>query len=338
MSGDRYPKRLDIDAPGEVWVKQNSGEDFRQTINAYFGEREIRVRKTAMTIDQTINLAITGGVIRGKGRLSLIQWAGAPNGFLFNMGNGATDLTDIYVEGLRLDGLGVGNGFKYLGGQRQNLHRVMLTNMKQYALLFEGNATVDVEDCTIDLSTLSNSGEAGTSIEAAIRFQAYVYGCKILRNTFVNNNRDIIINAVKEHLIKANNMWGTTAGNRIMLYGANHNRIIANLIADADYDGIRLENSSRNVITGGNDIYGNDKSGTVSRGGIILLGTSNHNTIVGNIVDGKDGGGTPRQKLGIAEQGSADYNVVVGNTVVDNIDNNTVKIGANSDFSHNIIT
>ena len=64
----RYPNSLDEDGVREVWVKENSGSDFVQTVNAYGGERKIKVPAGLFTIpaDLTIYKGLSY-VIEGRG-------------------------------------------------------------------------------------------------------------------------------------------------------------------------------------------------------------------------------------------------------------------------------
>ena len=128
---------------------------------------------------------------------------------------------------------------------------------------------------------------------------------------------------------------GEEVGNGILIIDSNRNIINNNIIEGCEWEGVILYNALYNNFEG-NMVRNNSFGNANVSAGILLDGTSTHNTILGN--KSYDDQGVHTQRYGIREAGAVDnYNIVTNNVCVDNITAEISTQGANTINANNMI-
>ena len=112
----------------------------------------------------------------------------------------------------------------------------------------------------------------------------------------------------------------------------NKGQVIGGYIAENQCHGIDMYDAEYVQIIG-TMIRDNSQKANNTYDGIRIRGNSNHNVITGCTIFNTL---TNKQKYGINEQDSADYNFIIGNIIYGNVTGGINKIGANTIVKHNI--
>ena len=152
-----------------------------------------------------------------------------------------------------------------------------------------------------------------------------------------NGDAGIFLDGVRWSLVNCRvmkNKGGTYHNAGLYIYTASKGQIIGGYYCENDGPGIDLYNSDHIQIIGAmvrdNSQYAND-----TYDGIRIRGNSNHNIVNGCTIFSTL---TNKQRYGVYEQDTADYNLIVGNIIHDNVSGQIYLIGANSVQANNIVS
>ena len=143
----------------------------------------------------------------------------------------------------------------------------------------------------------------------------YFNGIAIVGNRCYNNYVNIEADAIKSGVVSGNTCDTTTGGAGMYLSDCLYSTVSANSITNSQADGIKIIGTtvtSTGMIVSGNSISLSSQSGTGTYSGINFNGVT-YSSVVGNVILGESS--SPKQKYGIEETGSSDYNLFSSNRI-----------------------
>lgn len=244
---------------------------------------------------------ITTPIIINKSNVSLIG-AGKSTVLRLNGGNKViyvqNPATRVLIAQLVIDGNNIlSEGIKLESVSYSKIDKVRVMNTQDHGICLDNSNNNTITDCLIQ--TITNSSSEGIHLKASSSYNI------ISGNHFLNNYKDILVQASKNNTI-INNYIGSSTKLSVHLDNASSNIVSSNnIIASSpnSASGIGLTAGSlRNTISD-NAIF------SVGMSGIVLKEASNNNLISGNTI--KD-----NCSHGILISGSLS-NSVTGNVIYD---------------------
>jgi hypothetical protein len=229
----------------EVVVRKNSGEDLKQTIEAYLGERTVKLSKGTLARTEKITLtqSMSGGIIEGVGRdLSVIEGSGEIS--LFELDYSTADLESIVFRDLTVQGKSMTAGDHLItskAGTSPNFHRSIWLefervhfkniNAAKYAFYGKNLEFFKASRCLIDYFA---TGARGFKVEADGYNIGHVWlenNCFAMGSTKDDIRAFEIANTVngnqcKRIRLKNNHFYANGSTNIIGIYGRAYQEVV----------------------------------------------------------------------------------------------------------------
>ncbi|RJX16582.1 right-handed parallel beta-helix repeat-containing protein [Candidatus Bathyarchaeota archaeon] len=130
------------------------------------------------------------------------------------------------------------------------------------------------------------------------------------------------------------NKGGSYHNAGLYIHSSSRGQVIGGYYCENDGPGIDLYNSDHIQIIGAM-VRDNSQYANNTYDGIRIRGNSNHNIVNGCTIFSTL---TNKQRYGVYEQDTADYNLIVGNIIHDNVSGQIYLIGTNSIQANNIVS
>jgi len=172
------------------------------------------------------------------------------------------------------------------------------------------------------------NGEHGWRI--ACNQNGQLYSC----TAWENEDSGIIISGKRWSIVNCRimkNKGGTYKNAGLYVLEGENGQIIGGYVCENQCTGIDLYNAKHIQIVGVM-VRDNSQEANNTYDGIKIRGNSNHNVITGCTVFNTL---TNKQRYGIAEQDTADYNFILGNIVYSNAAGEITTVGTNTIVKHN---
>jgi len=298
-----------------------SGTDSARVINDALGSgRHVFLSSGTYNIDSSIRLSQIDNCLSGDGWSTILTTS--LNIDMVVMSGMFSEISNLAINGDK----GSSNDGIYISGQRCRVDNVQIKNT------YDGidvSGTSSMYALSTSVSRCQIEQIAGNGINTA----NYASDSVVCENTIGNCSLDAIAlsSGGSSAVITGNELWGSENG--LVLYGARGCTVTGNRIDYNLYDGILVQYTTDNAVTG-NNIYCNSMGVPDTYVGVELAG-SRYITVSGNHF-GLSSGET--QKFAVLEDGSSNYNAVTRNTCEPNPNQSCdiLIIGANSAYTGNV--
>jgi len=302
-------------------------------------------------LGSSIDILRSNVTLEGQGAGTVIR--GAIDTDYIRVGNGATDLSNIRITNLSIDGTGQTNwgGIYFYGGSgrlitNSIIENCWIKNNYYYGIYLNYTNNVSITNNIIsygDGSCVLVRNSSNCLISNNKTFNNNGYGIfvdqsdsiVVSNNISRSNGRDgILLTYSVKYSVVSNNIVGGNARYGIgVWYKNSYNTISNNVCYLNNQAGIALYSSDNNF----NEIVGNvlinNSQEADNTYDDIYIYSSKYNIISSNIMIAT---ATNRTRYAVNEAGTSDYNLIIGNISYGQATGNYNKVGANTLVVNNI--
>ena len=174
-------------------------------------------------------------------------------------------------------------------------------------------------------------GSASYGIRLRNGSQSNTVSNNFLYNCGTTGQPSIIVMESSEQNLISSNYVSTSGLTGIDINNSAYTSVVGNYVELSQREGIKIDTISRGLITG-NVTHRNSQAAGNTYSGIVLNSASN--CVVSGNRSGDIGSGT-RQKYGIEEGGTSDYNSITGNMLERNGTGGLHVVGSHTEVGHN---
>lgn len=262
----------------------------------------VHVKTGVYTITSKIEIKVDDTTLEGDFHSTVIETTTQDISMIENNGNDRIVIRDLFLYG---DGLAKNNaGIEWIGSHEGRIENVYIQNCGGMGIYMEGS-------------------DGNVILNPVIR-DCWNYGI-----IFLECDGNIIENPIIYDIVEDD--WGEG----IEFNDCHKNICNSGIIEGCEQEGVYFWASTYNNFEG-NMVLNNSHTNVNVHAGIILDGTSTHNTILGN--KSFDDKVIHTQRYGIREAGAVDnYNTITNNTCTGNITTEVSTQGANTINANNMV-
>lgn len=301
----------------------------QSAVNTLVNGGKIFIKAANYPISNTISIPFGGIVIEGEGWSTILEAVNNFNKNIIEITGDYCEVKDLRINGNKANQAS-GKGIYVYNAYRVKIERVFLWQIKGCSIELAGNASKYCIETVINKVYIEDGDGAG------IRIGDYATDTRVSGNNIQVDADNGIIVVTGSNLIIDNTVWGNING--LLLYGSSAvgNLVIGNRFDYNWYYGIYIDAGATGNLITGNNIFFNSQASSNTYSGIIINDSFKNNIFNNRIGSSYTGGGGEKQKYGVKETGTSDYNEICFNIIESYLTNGIVKVGANTVVKQNV--